>query len=67
MAPSPQGEGGAAPPVGGEAQERSLRDTIAELPSRLLLSVVSAGVIAGLTLGAASVWLAATIDRARQR
>ena len=67
MDPSPaQGED-EAPPPRGAAQERSLLGTVAELPSRLLLAIASAGVIIGLTLGAASVWLSATIDRVRRR
>ena len=40
---------------------------VAELPERLLLSVVAAGVFTGLVLGAASVWFSATFGSARRR
>ena len=54
-APEPTGRG------------RRVLGGLAALPSRLFLSVVSAGVISGLALGAASVWLAATFGPSRRR
>ena len=50
-----------------EGRRRDLATRLAELPSRLLLTVVATGVKAGLLLGAASVWLAARFGPSRRR
>ena len=47
--------------------ERNLSTIVAEVPQRLLLVVVAAGVKVGLALGAASVWLAARFGPSRRR
>lgn len=54
-APQPSGRG------------RGVIGGMVALPQRLFLSVVSAGVMGGLALGAASVWLAATFGASRRR
>ena len=49
------------------AMSRRALKVAAELPSRLFLRVVAAGVIGGLALGTASVWLAAHYGAGRRR